>query len=1174
MPLLGPTMENRNHVFQTIKPRCIALSQAALALNGPTSKTQPVTERLDQVHASLSGLTANNAYALDPKLADYAFFPISHVLKLSQKLPIRCLELSLQCIAILVRDGWRERIEPQLAAQIIILCTLMAEKKPKGFAFSETTEDLQAAAFWCLHHVFVAAAGSAECKAFLASEANFPQLGQTITVVLDGVHETASFEPQIAATSALQALVNGVAGREVCASFLPGMVSRLTKTLTPSTKQRRNHRVLIGCLSVLSTLLRTTLSDEPAVEAFVKGKKHEKSIITEQWKDTAAIQLKPALVSIMRLQAHDRENVRESLVKLCVVLLKHCRKSLANCSPLALETLLTLSATESESSSRMQLELLLRADPSLSGLLQSTVYDWLQSLPTVMQGADEQAKVRKMGQIRTAYGLLVDSGADTAVIDRMLAGNLRDSVVITLQASSGKIEESSLVSPVQSLDLAVLDEARGSVEFGQPLVKYRGQEEVVSSIEGFARLISKSSSSSAFATDLAWSLRFSKGETQVATFWLLLTVTQTALQHKDTVSDFLTFDDDDHATSYTDHLEDLYAFALTVLSTSSTTDSVEPPDPRLQALALRTLALRAQTAGPGFRPDLIDALYPILHTLATPNPTLQSDSLTTLNILSTACAYPSVRDIIVENVDYLTNAVALKLNTMGFGGVEPQAPQVLLMMVRLAGPGLVPYLEDVVESVFAVLEGWHGYGVLVEMLFGVLGVVAEEGVKAPGLAGGRERLQGVSEEEEGWRAASVDKLAVMLRERRGEEEAVAKEEGESEAHPRQPWGGVEAGDTNANASADDGADDEEALTSQNQPADDDDPPPPAPKTYSLLLKITDLTQHFLPSASPSLRTNLLSLIRTTVPALARHENSFLPLINTLWPEIMSRLDDEEAHVQAAALEIVGVLCEEAGSFMRSRVVQVWPGLREMYGKVRDEIVGTGHVDGQKRKTTTTNTTASDTGRSFERALAHLQSVPEDYTNTATRLQWEALLTCLTTIVSNVPLPPELFDDALEMLGPVLRKKELHEALQGRNGNRDAVWLAMVKMGLVERPAMPVMLTEMEGRGWRVAGLPVVVRGPNDGTSSAMCYHKYTHYNACKAHIPMHTHMCQKNITEDATRVIFCEDYRTVQLRLKQSCPHCRPRSASSELLMSSGGHGGMGGMNGVEYPTPPKTGTP
>ena len=357
------------------------------------------------------------------------------------------------------------------------------------------------------------------------------------------------------------------------------------------------------------------------------------------------------------------------------------------------------------------------------------------------------------------------------------------------------------------------------------------------------------------------------------------------------------------------YLEELYSFSLSAL----TTPSEEQPDSRLQALALRGLALRAQTAGQDFRYELVDALYPVLHTLATSDDELQRDSITTLNILASACGYASVEDLIIENVDYLTNAVALKLNAFD---VSPQAPQVLLMMVRLSGPSLLPYLEDTVDSIFAALEDYHGYPLLVELLFRVLGVMAGEGVKAPQLAivaPGADVNEVVGSER--WVPTSVDSLASLLRQRAEEEADVQKFDRENlEPHPQRPW---KLPKETAGSDDDDSVPEDEDIDPQ---LDETDPPPPAPKTYNLLFKITELTQHFLPSASPSLRTSLLSLIKTTIPAISRHENSFLPLINTLWPEIVSRLDDDEPCVVASAMEIIGGLCEYAGDLMRKRLV--------------------------------------------------------------------------------------------------------------------------------------------------------------------------------------------------------------------------------------------------------------
>jgi len=1065
MPLLGPTIEGRNQIFQQLKPQCVALSQAALALNRPKANSLEVIEHLQPLQLILHNVTSR-PNSLDPKLADYVFFPLSQILKLSQKISLPCLELSLQCIAILIEHGWHSQIQAQLAAQIVILCTLMAEKKPKDFAFREASEELQTAAFSCLDHVFAVTGGSSECKAFFTGEANFPQLGQTISVVLDGIGDSKAVETQVAATNALHALVEHVADKEICASFLPGIVSKLTKVLTPSTMQRRNHLVLIGCLKILSMLLRATLSDDPPLPVVEKAGKSANSIIDAKWKANAATQLKPTLTSIMRLREHSRDDVKDALGGLCIMLLQRCQKSLANCSSLALETLLTLSAADLDRNGtvNIRLEMLVKADPSLASLLQSTMHDWLQSLPTVMQGADEQAKVRKMQQISAAYGLLVESGIDTGMIDKMLAGSLRDSVVITLQLPGMKHEGKTFISSVQSLDLTVLSEAKGSTEFGSALVRYRGQEEVMTSIEQFAKLISTSASSAAFSADLARSLRLSQGETQLANFSLLLTATQTALQRKDTISAFLDFDGDANATNYQDCLEELYSFALSILTDSSADG---PPDTRLQALALRTFALRAQMAGHEFRYELIDALYPVLHTLAIPDAQLQADSITTLSILTAACGYSSTAALITENVDYLTNAVALKLNAFD---VSPQAPQVLLMMLRLAGPSLVPYIEDTVESIFAMLEDYHGYPLLVEVLFKVLHVMAEEGVKAPQLAigeGKKREVVGITKER--WRPTSINGLVGMLKERADEETKQSEVEvEEKEAYPQHPWKSSQKGVESEGEGEEE--DDLEAPPHQDQQTDDSDPPPPAPRTYNLLFKITELTQHFLPSASPSLRASLLSLIRTTVPAIARHENSFLPLINTLWPEIVSRLDDAEAHVQAAALEIVGVLCEHGGDFMTGRVVQLWPGVLEIYRKTVEDILNSAHPNTAvqaKQKKQSLGTALIPSGSSFKHAVARMQSSPADYSDTSIRLVWEALVNALEVVVRNVPLPPELFDDALEMLDPVLEgRQDVREALEEENA--DAVWLARVKDGTVGMPVTPVM---EEGIAWRFVLVP-------------------------------------------------------------------------------------------------------
>ena len=997
---------------------------------------------LEDLRTTLIAITGK-PNSLDEKLADYAFFPLSQVLKASKTLSIRCLELCLQCIAIIVREGWRQHIQPQLAAQVVILCTLLAEDHPKGFSFEETTAELQTAAFDCLQCTYAAAGESADCRVVFASETNVPQMGKSISVFLDGLYTSTSAEVQLAATGALQALIEGVADRETRARFLPGIISKLTKILTPSTRQRRNHRVLVRGLQVFSALLESTMGDDLDLDSSKKTPAMG-TIIDTSWREKAATQIKPALISILRLREHSRSEVREQLAQLCLMLLTRCRTSMAECAALALETFLSMAGEDSGEPLQVQLATLLRSDHTIADLLQGTVHDWLRSLPTTVQSADEQAKRQKLQQLSVAYGLLIEIDANTGVLDRVMANALRDSITVTLQASPLELGESSMNVPIQSLDLIRRDikQAPGT-EYGPLLAQDRSQETVIEMIEKIAQQVNNS----AFVTDLSRSLLPSRSDSRVSNFWLLLTATQSALSRNDPLSDFFDSVDAD-AIIYQENLELLYDMSLTILA--STSD--QPSEPRLQSLALRTIALRASTAGQDFRVELIDALYPVLHTLATPNGQLQQDSITTLNILASACEYASVSSLIVENVDYLTNAVALRLNSFD---VSPQAPQVLLMMVRLAGPSLLPYLEDTVESIFAVLEGFHGYPLLVELLFNVLGVIAEEGVKAPQLLTieGPEMESGPAILSEHPHQITVDGLAELLQERKEDEKTLQAdaERDDIEPHPRQPWKEPVKDDTSGDRGSNASEDEEEEEPKQQ--LDEPEIPPPAPKTYATLLKVTDLTQHFLPSASPSLRTSLLGLIRTTVPAIAKHENSFLPLINTLWPEIIARLEDEEAHVRAAALDIVAILCEHAQDFMRTRIMALWPLVMEIH---RDTVksITTASLPATRSARTTTNPSASLVLRKsvLKQAVAHMQASPADYSNTSTRLVWDALVKMLLQLVRSTKLSPDLFDGVVGMLEPVLENAEVREVLEAENA--DAVWLARLRTGAVKMPTAP------------------------------------------------------------------------------------------------------------------------
>ncbi|KAL1588833.1 hypothetical protein WHR41_02689 [Cladosporium halotolerans] len=1060
MPFIT-TMDDKQQTFQKLKPLCVGLSQSVVALNGSRGSIAELTSKLEILDRATSSLSSANS-PLDEKLADYIFFPLSQVLKLSQKVSLRCLELTLSILAVLIAQGWRKRLQPQLANQILILCTLLASDKPSGLASKETTVELRTHALRCLKATFEALGASEAGRELWQSGSIMPQLGQTISTALDALVEGLDLAIQLAAASTLKAIVTSTDKKDILAGFLPGIMSKLTKVLTPQTAQRRNHEVITTCLDVLTHLLLATVSDGAAADHVKSSTSHGTGaarVIDSKWLEDASIQLRPALASVLRLRNHERDDVRLAIAKLCLLILGRCQKTLSNCASMALEALIALSDGQSSAEISAEVEGLIHADPTLAVSLQELLHEWLQSLPRIMQSADEQAKSQRIQRIRTAYEVLQNCGYGTTVLDRRIGLALRDSVVIALEGSKRSQEPTISIQPTQSLDIEVLSNIEGNVSFGSALVQHRGHEEILKDIEAFMAAMAGSASSNALTGDILRDLSGAQDNTMLANFWLLYVAAKSASKKTNSVDDFLNFSTDPALTKQ-DLVEELYALSLDVLNQPSDQMSSN----RLKSLALRSLALRAECAGEEFQVELIDALYPVLHTLATPDAQLQRDSIITLNIMTKACAYKSTQDLIVENVDYLTNAVALKFNSFD---VSPQAPQVLLMMVQLAGPSLLPYLEDTVESIFAALEDFHGYPLLVELLFKVLAIMAEEGVKAPQLAITDVRSDHSKQQlAKVWLSESMADLVHRIKTRSEEDvedvEGVTSGDRKSESFPGRPWS-LEQEDGS-------GDDDKDASPAEAQEEADEEKPPPAPKTYNLLLKITTLTQHYLSSASPSLRVSLLGLIRTVVPAIAQHENSFLPLINTLWPEVTARLGDSEPNVQAAALNIISVFCRHAGDFMRSRMVQLWPLLQEIHHRISKEIVSSMHPakpQSERRQLETKGKGGPAVSRaspSLNLALMRMKAVPTDYSNTLTRMLWAAVVDTVTVTVQHVPLSPEMFDSALDLLEPCLNDEAVQTALEAQNA--DAVWLMKMKIGKLGKIEMPASRDRWR---WAVAG---------------------------------------------------------------------------------------------------------
>ncbi|KAJ4400436.1 hypothetical protein N0V91_008690 [Didymella pomorum] len=984
----------RQQTFQRLKQPCIEVLQVTATLAQRPNAKRELVQALTTLLDTLIDITAK-PHALDAKLAEYAFVPISQVLRLSRQVSVRALELCLECVSVLLRSGWGGGLEPALSGQLLILFTFLAKPSSAENGIAATSEELQTLAFKCMGELLVEGARTKSGREALTATNNIPALGEAVLITLDSLVDSSSNSIKLAAVHVIKALSSAIVDDDALASFLPKLVSSLTKVLTPGSTNKAGYRTIEQSLEVLTQLLTRLLSDRNTAELpeTINGEDstNDKQVLrSKSWLQATSSQIKIALANIYKMRNHDKSEVRRALLKLCLCVIQDCRQSLAESTSMSIETVISLAGRDGANDTvEDELKTILLADQQLADLLRESLHDWVVSFPRIMLSKDDSKRRLIIHQISVTLRLL---GQDPSIIDDRLADGLRDGVSAVIADSKG-LEEVGSGGVGTSMETGlVLGPSRQS-SF-QPLqLRLKGQQDLMAEFTLLLSQLAKSESALNVVQDLMQNIGKGTEEMQLASFWISVTLIRDLTINNPSFDDFV---DTGSSNPREELLDDLYSHSVTLLTER---DPATTLPWHFFALALETVALQAGRYRTEFRAELGEVLYPILHQLGSPNPALREHAITCLNIVSSASDYSNARDLVVDNVDYIVNAVGLKL---AVGDVSPQAPQVLLMMMRLCGPSLLPYLDDLVGSIFEALERYHGYPSLVELLFSVLKGMAEEGVKAPQLLEQCKPKQTIQAPDTLMSAVVATLIQMKADKARRAHEAASEV---PTPFPSQPW-------------------------AEDAPADKstvDEQPPPCSRYYAL------------PSPrSPATRT------------------------------------DSEAYIVAGALEVVGVMCEYAGAFMRGRIEAAFAVLKEVWRRTQQQgaarpggarpvgarSIGAGKAGLLKGGLKFRDVETSLHSLSISAPSSYSSSALEDprlYTSTPSRMIWDALVTCLSAIGARVNLRDEQFEELLDMLDPVLDSPEVRTKLE--SASADAVWLRLYKRekeGGARRYNVPVL----------------------------------------------------------------------------------------------------------------------
>ena len=936
-----------------------------------------------------------------------------------------------------------------------------------------------------------------------------PALGQSVTVMLDGVTDGIAPLIQLEALACLQTVFTVVKDTSVLAQFLPATVSALSKVLSPPLQPKMQRRVLVAALGVLQKILVTIFSDmkirgiikqrddlqklEDAKrlhhQQFSDGAEASQDLVLKEtpqkendgyrvklspsWLKATSAQVKIALSSVMRLRNHDYDDVQSALYKLCIALLDECHAALVDCQSILVETAMTL---EDEGTMRSPLQTSLQdlcaVYPELTDTVKLALYDWVKGLPRVMLSNDERVKRLAVRNVLRGSKLAASLQLDSSILDNSLGDSLRDSIVALLKNSKPrKIFNDVGTEVALSSGTGLVASSLGMDAYSTVLLGTEGQKETRAEIMKLISRIGSPALQTKIASDMLDYVRDSEGEDQIASYWLAFELLKANYSQSASLDEFMDFSSLSESQGQEQAFGELYDFSASVLSSHSDSTVV---DWRLEAIALEVTAFAAHRLGPEFRPELIDVLYPIATFLGSPAPQLRSHAITTLNILAASCGYSSVSDLIIDNADYMVNSVSLRLNTLD---ISPASTKVLTMLIHLTGPKLIPFLDDVVQAIFAALDNYHGYPVFVENMFSVLSEVVTQGVKSDMLLLEDADTKTVDHKKRKPTWLGINRVLEIL-ETRSKRPTAQPSYSDSDveevprSHPTQPWGPDKS--------------EARSLLDLLENPEEDDPEAASPSavekhnnpektpTYTLLTRALSLTQYYLTSPTPTLRKALLDLVATVSPALAPDENAFLPLINTVWPVVVARLHDPEPFVAIAACKALAALCAAAGDFLSSRFATEWAGgLRKWFVKMRGDaaraagggsgtsgLLGTG-TSGVRRDVLIPSRVAALEGEGMLVPATTASSVLSKSVGGLGRFAqaaqvWSAAVGLLGAIVTHVRVEDGMFDEMLEVVVDVVpRNQALREAFEVVNG--DAVWLAMYERGLVEvGKAAPMM----------------------------------------------------------------------------------------------------------------------
>ncbi|SCV01267.1 LAME_0G15104g1_1 [Lachancea meyersii CBS 8951] len=938
----------QSDAFQRVRPHCIELSREAFLPKttfDPSSAT--LLKALRSVEHELEKL--EEIEKLAPAFADYVFIPIAHLLQ-QGGLGTSQTEAVLLIIGHLLSLSWSSvgSFPQALAQQLFPLLTYLISsdrdnkdllKKPVQFQYSGCVvlkKFFKALAIQKLYHVYT----------YFSDPKSLPSLGHSVTILLDILqgndHES---DLQLMAIEALHTLyVKLLQDGETISFILPGNVSTFSKLLL-KPGLTVNADVVCSTMGLFGSLLSLVYCDHDlhisklpapdlqhrlterqdsqvvaAVQIDESAFKNKHPHRTNKWLKATTSQVKTALEAILpKLLKRENSRINNAIKDFLETVVDKCHDSLSNCLEL-----FTVTSLDTQLPAPRLLE-----SCGSSGMIKLTLENQISNFPTALQF--ESVKVLQ----RFSFALSVlaqNSERDFELIDR---------AVFELQRSfSDFLEQKNL----RFNDYKVIEQS-SLVIIGQDLFEHTDQLHQVfprvskSFEEALSNLLHNVGTYCGIAhTDDMVMTLLTKNYTdsthgKAVAIWISSLLIKGSMKktekNDDIVDQFLAFDVNQSEVPAACFM--VLESCLGILNEVSQNGRTITRSEEIDAIVgLHSIKLMNESMESEFEGELIDVLFPVMDCLASSSPSIRSFAQVTTMEIARSHYGGSVRDLIWENMDYLVDSLSIRLSNC----MTQRVATLLMVICRIGGYDTIRSFKDVLETIFRLLDYYHGYEDLCVEFFQLFDIVVTEMNKK--YLGNRDSVLKLTDKQElkgsfgPWEMQNIHQVTDVLE--RMKSYRIAGNPDAREADDPEPGNFQEFFNSKLREVDSDDEEEDNDIEKDLHGAHSDGNPEDASKkwtspiprdSYRLLLQITAYGDRLLTHSSRPLKVQILQLARKIFPMLATEYDMLLPQVAKSWDMVVQISLGADYSLVKPALECLRSIINCSGDFVTKRFIDMW-----------------------------------------------------------------------------------------------------------------------------------------------------------------------------------------------------------------------------------------------------------